>query len=103
MYAKMRKKNNVSGKSYANDAQESQDSKKNDMNYFRKANSKNRRTHPYNDMSTPERVANMIIGVGHGLGKKLMQSKNIKTMGKNLYKTKPKPNEIMYDKKKGFY
>ena len=54
-------------------------------------------------MSAPERVANMIIGVGHGLTKKIMQSKNIKTMGKNLYKTKPKPNEIMYDKKKGFY
>ena len=103
MYSKMRKKNNVSGKSYANDAQESQDSKKNDMNYFRKANAKNRRTHPYNDMSAPERVANMIIGVGHGLTKKIMQSKNIRTMGKNLYKTKPKVNEVMYDKKKGFY
>tara|TARA_R110000803_G_scaffold179855_1_gene242227 strand:- start:1 stop:288 length:288 start_codon:yes stop_codon:yes gene_type:complete len=90
MYSQRNKKNNVSGKSYANDAQESYDSKKNDMNYFRKANAKNRRTNPYNDMSTPERVANMIIGVGHGLGKEVMKSKNIKTMGKNLYKTKPK-------------
>ena len=93
MYSQRNKKNNVSGKSYANDAQESYDSKKNDMNYFRKANAKNRRTDPYKDMSTPERVANMIIGVGHGLGKKLMQSKNIKTMGANFYKTRPKKNK----------
>jgi hypothetical protein len=83
---------------YSNDPQTSYKYKKNTMNYFSKKKNKN-----FGEMSAPERVGNLIVGVTHGAFLEFQKSKNIRTMGRNLYKTRPKPNEIMYDKKKGFY
>ena len=83
---------------YSNDPQTSYRSNKNTMNYFSRKQNKS-----FGEMSAPERVGNLIVGVTHGAFLEFQKSKNIRTMGKNLYKTRPKPNEIMYDKKKGFY
>ncbi|MEK9516415.1 MAG: hypothetical protein VWZ97_00185 [Flavobacteriaceae bacterium] len=83
---------------YANDPQASYKNKKNTMNYFSSKKNKS-----FGEMSAPERVGNLIVGVAHGSFLEFQKSKNLRTMGKNLYKTRPKKNEMFYDKKKGFY
>jgi|GEM_PF-4741742 len=82
---------------YSNDPQTSYNNKKNTMNYFSKKKNKG-----FGEMSSPERVGNLIVGVAHGAFLEFQKSKNIRTMGKNLYKTKPKKNKVMFDKGKPF-
>ncbi len=82
---------------YANDPQSSYMNKKNTMNYFSRKKNKS-----FGEMSAPERVANMIVGVAHGSFLEFQKSKNLRTMGKNLYKTRPKKNEVMFDKGKAY-